>query len=214
MQSMAFRQQLRDGLHEMGIAHSTQQEDQLLAYISLLQKWNTAFNLSGVRDVQDMLSRHLLDSLSLHTRLSGQRVLDVGTGPGLPGIPLAIWNPDKTFDLLDSNGKKTRFVFQAVLELGLNNVRVHHKRIETFTPEANIDVIVSRAFSTLQDLVSLTHHLQVNGHTKIIAMKGQYPQSELEQLPPEVDVIAIEKVVIPGNSGERHLIELRRNAVG
>ncbi len=151
-----YRSALCDGLAQLELPLSELQQDQLLAYLDLLFKWNRSFNLSGVRDMSQMLSRHVLDSLSLAPLLTGQCVLDVGTGPGLPGIPLAICFPDKQFVLLDSNGKKTRFVFQAKLQLGLKNVDVHHGRIETFKETCRIDTIVSRAFSSLVDMVALT----------------------------------------------------------
>lgn len=199
---------LAKGLREMGLDLSATQQESLLAYLALLQKWNQAFNLSGVRDPGEMLSRHLLDSLTLLPRLSGQRLLDVGTGPGIPGIPLAICRPDMAFDLLDSNGKKTRFVFQAALQLGLANVKVHQLRVEQFQPGSTPDMIVCRAFSSLRDLLELTRHLAQPGHTRVLAMKGLYPEAELAELPADVALVRAEQVFVPGDTAERHLIEL------
>ena len=207
---------LARGLEQMGASLSDAQQSRLLQYLDLLIKWNKAFNLSGVRDPDSMLSRHILDSLTLLPWMNGQHILDVGTGPGLPGIPLAIAFPDKNFSLLDSNGKKTRFVFQARLELELSNVTVHNTRIELYRNEAPLDIIVSRAFSTLADLVSMSRHLlgtAANGSpTRIVAMKGVYPAEEIAALPADIRVTRSEKVLVPGSDGERHIIELTPDA--
>lgn len=207
-----YRSALSDGLARLGLSLSELQQEQLLAYLDLLFKWNRAFNLSGVRDMSEMLSRHLLDSLSLAPLLTGQFILDVGTGPGLPGIPLAICFPEKRFLLLDSNGKKTRFVFQAKLQLGLKNVDVHHARIETFKETCPIDTIVSRAFSSLVDMVTMTQHLLKAGGSegprKILAMKGQLPADELALLPSWILPGRLISVSVPGCDGERHIVEL------
>ena len=208
MTSDAIRAQLDTGLEELGLPLSQVQKDKLLEYLALLLKWNTAFNLSGVKDASEMLSRHILDSLTLQPYMQGERVLDVGTGPGLPGVPLAICFPDKRFDLLDSNGKKSRFVFQAKIQLGLDNVTAQNVRIELYQPEAVIDVIVSRAFSSLRDFVDLTKHLVQPGRTRLVAMKGLYPEEELALLPEGFVVNKAQKVTVPGYTGERHIIEL------
>lgn len=208
MTSDVLKAQLDAGLEELELPLSQAQKEQLIEYLTLLLKWNTAFNLSGVKDAEEMLSRHILDSLTLVPYMDGDRILDVGTGPGLPGVPLAICYPDKQFDLLDSNGKKSRFVFQAKLQLGLANVAVHNERIERYAPEAAIDVIVSRAFSSLRDFVDLTKHLVQPGRTRLVAMKGLYPEEELALLPEGFTVNKAQKVVVPGYTGERHIIEL------
>lgn len=203
---------LHSGLEQMGLSLTTAQQSRLLQYLDLLIKWNKAFNLSGVKDPDSMLSRHILDSLTLMPWMDGQHILDVGTGPGLPGIPLAIAFPDRDFSLLDSNGKKTRFVFQARLELELTNVAVHNTRIELYRNEAPLDIIVSRAFSTLADLVSMSRHLlgtAANGTpTRIMAMKGIYPDEEIAALPADIRVTRAERVQVPGSDVERHIIEL------
>ena len=210
------KETLQVGLEEMGLVLGVRQQALLLQYLDLLIKWNKAFNLSGVKDPGSMLQRHLLDSLTLMPWMTGQHILDVGTGPGLPGIPLAIAFPDKHFSLLDSNGKKTRFVFQARLELELANVTVHNTRIELYRNEQPVDIIVSRAFSTLADLVAMSRHLlttNANGlPTRIVAMKGIYPADEIAALPADIRVTRAERVQVPGSEVERHLIELTPEA--
>lgn len=207
-----YRQELLTGLQAIGLSLSDLQVDRLLAYLELLLKWNKTFNLSGIKEASGMLSRHLLDSLTLVPLISGNCILDVGTGPGLPGIPLAICYPGKTFILLDSNGKKTRFVFQAKLDLGLANVEVRNMRVENFTEACSVDTIVTRAFSSLSELVALTTHLLHSSgqgaQTRILAMKGQLPEGELARLPDSVRTGRIVKVWVPGCEGERHIIEL------
>ncbi|MDP1929853.1 MAG: 16S rRNA (guanine(527)-N(7))-methyltransferase RsmG [Gammaproteobacteria bacterium] len=217
MENRTIAEQLQRGLDELGLALSDRQKEQLLDYLELLRKWNKAFNLSGVKDPSAMLSRHLLDSLTLVPYMKGQRILDVGTGPGLPGIPLAICFPEKDFVLLDSNGKKTRFVFQAKVQLGLQNVDVQNQRLELYESSAPIDIIVCRAFSSLTDLVSMTHHLcnRTAGEepVTIVAMKGQYPAEDLAALPDNVVMISANNVSVPGYTGERHIIELKASGL-
>jgi 16S rRNA (guanine527-N7)-methyltransferase len=207
-----YRGALSEGLACLGLTLSEAQQEQLLAYLDLLFKWNKTFNLSGVRDKSEMLSRHLLDSLTLATLLTGKCILDVGTGPGLPGIPLAICFPDKQFVLLDSNGKKTRFVFQATLQLSLQNVEVHNGRVERFRETIRVDTIVSRAFSSLVDMVTLTQHLlrsEESGEPRrVLAMKGQLPADELASLPSWIVPGRLLSVRVPGCDGERHIVEL------
>jgi 16S rRNA (guanine527-N7)-methyltransferase len=212
MASDAIQAQLDAGLVELNISLSQGQKDKLIEYLALLLKWNTAFNLSGVKDANEMLSRHILDSLTLLPFMEGSQILDVGTGPGLPGVPLAICFPEKRFDLLDSNGKKSRFVFQAKVQLGLDNVTAQNERVENYKPDAAIDVIVSRAFSSLRDFVAMTKHLVQPGRTRLVAMKGLYPEEELALLPEGFVMNKASKVAVPGYTGERHIIELRTKA--
>lgn len=202
--------ELQRGITQLGLDLSSTQQSMLLDYLALLLKWNKAFNLSGVKTASEMLSRHILDSLSVVPFIKGQCVLDVGTGPGLPGIPLAICYPDKQFILLDSNGKKTRFIFQAQLQLGLTNVEVQNTRIESLSSEKPIDTIVSRAFSAIADFVALTRHIVESAKhpVTLVAMKGLFPDDEIEQLPNDYVVRAATSVKVPGHQAERHIIEI------
>ena len=196
--------QLTDGLQQTGIDLDAAQQRRLVAYLGLLQKWNRVFNLTAVRDPQEMVSRQILDSLAILPWVKGRRVLDVGTGAGLPGIPLAVALPDVSFTLLDANGKKTRFVQQAAAELGLRNVSVVHGRIEALQDAAGFDVITSRAFASLTDFLNATSHLLADGG-RWLAMKGQAERDE-GGLPPGV-ATRWHPLRIPGTQGERHLVE-------
>lgn len=202
---------LSKGIAESGIVLSEQQLDQLLAYHALLIKWNNAYNLTAVRDPVQMLSRHILDSLSIVPYLKGKRFIDVGTGAGLPGIVLAIVFPDRQFDLLDSAGKKMRFLFQVKTELQLDNVSIHHTRVETFQPASLFDGVISRAFASLQDMVVGCGHL-LAGDGLFYCMKGRYPADEVEALKKlsktgkSYMVEAGYPLQVPGEAGERHLL--------
>lgn len=177
----------------------------LLAYLQLLAKWNRAYNLTAVREPADMVTLHLLDSLSVNPYLHGGRILDVGTGPGLPGIPLALANPVKTFTLLDSLGKKTRFIQQVINTLELQNVTVVQSRVEAFQPSQGFSTVISRAFTSLQEMVSHSSHCLESGG-RLLAMKGQYPRAELDALGSEVEVLSVEQLEVPGLSAVRHLV--------
>lgn len=179
-------------------------------YLQLLQRWNKVFNLTAVRDPAEMQSLHIADSISVAPFLRGKSCLDVGSGAGLPGIPLAILQPDRQFTLLDTNGKKTRFIQQAVLELGLPNVKVVQTRVESWQPAAPFDAIISRAFASLHDFVTFTgKHVAENGI--LYAMKGRYPASELAELPAGWRVTAQHPLHVPGLDAERHLLEIQRD---
>jgi 16S rRNA (guanine527-N7)-methyltransferase len=200
-----YRDILVSGIGELNLKLDQSKIDQLLAYHQLLIKWNKAYNLTAVRDPTQMISRHLLDSLSLVTLIDGQRFIDVGTGAGLPGIILAIVFPNRQFDLLDSNGKKTRFLIQAKMELRLDNIIVLQCRVEQHSSKTRYDGVLSRAFSPLVDMVKGSQHLLKEGG-KFYAMKGIYPQEELSELEKNYKVKACHSLQVPGEQGERHLV--------
>ena len=205
-------EELSHGAVELGVELSAQQHEQLLAYLALLIKWNKAYNLTAVRDPNEMVSRHLLDSLSVvpFVAEAGDNWLDVGSGGGMPGIPLAILFPERQFTLLDSNGKKTRFLTQVKLELKLANLQVIHSRVEEFAPAVPFSGICSRAFSSLEDFSNWTRHLG-DGNTQWLAMKGVHPDDELQALPADFRLTATHVLKVPGCQGQRHLLILRRS---
>ncbi|EAR11231.1 16S rRNA (guanine(527)-N(7))-methyltransferase RsmG [Reinekea blandensis] len=205
--SQDYKSRLHSGAVKLGVELTDAQLDRLLAYHALLVKWNKAYNLTSVRDAGDMVDRHLVDSLSILPALTAEPLLDVGTGPGLPGMIIALLKPDVPVFLLDSNGKKTRFLNQVKMSLNVENVTVVHHRLESWQPERQFEQITSRAFATLSDMVSFSRHLLAD-HGRFIAMKGLYPQEELEQLPSDIEIIAVSELRVPGTSGARHLVEL------
>jgi 16S rRNA (guanine527-N7)-methyltransferase len=196
--------QLKTTAAEMSINLPNEQAAQLIDYLTMLLKWNKAYNLTAIRDPDEMLRKHIADSLSVLPWIVGQRFIDVGTGGGLPGIVLAIMLPNCSFTLLDSNGKKTRFLFQVKAELGLANVSVVNTRVEQFRPPEGFDGIISRAFSSLGQMHHWTQHLLAEGG-RFFAMKGVYNQAEIDELPAGTSVICHE-LEIPGEEGERHLV--------
>jgi 16S rRNA (guanine527-N7)-methyltransferase len=204
---MSVEQQLAAGIAAFGLKLPEGAEAKLLAYLALLDKWNRVYNLTAVRDAERMVSHHLLDSLAAAPFFQGETVLDVGSGGGLPGIPLAIVRPELRVTLIDSIGKKTAFLLQVKAELGLANLQVVTGRVEDFRPETGFDVVTSRAFSDLREFVTLTRHLLIpGGHW--LAMKGLYPNEEIAQLPAGVKVSADHVLVVPGLEASRHLIVL------
>lgn len=212
---MDLSERLHQGLVDMDLELSAARQDAMIDYVHLLDKWNQAYNLSAVRDPRDMVSRHLLDSLSLLPRIrqlsAGKAdftILDVGTGPGLPGIPLALSLPEINFVLLDSNGKKTRFVFQALMALGLKNVKVENTRIESYQSPGQLDIVVSRAFSSLADFALGCQHL-CGPDTRLLAMKGLYPTEEIRDLPAQWQHVNARAIDIPQCDAQRHIIELQ-----
>jgi 16S rRNA (guanine527-N7)-methyltransferase len=200
---------LISGIAELKVNCSDVQLDQLLSYLNMLEHWNKAYNLTAIRDPLEMIKLHLLDSLAISPLLQGARFIDVGTGAGLPGIPLAIINPEKHFTLLDSNGKKTRFLFQAKIELGLSNINEVNKRVEQFAPEYMYDAVLSRAFSSLSDMVINCQHLLADGGW-FLAMKGRLEQSELSAIPKGYKVVKEYPITVPKVDGQRHLVKIVR----
>jgi 16S rRNA (guanine527-N7)-methyltransferase len=195
-------------LAETGISLSDHQQQQLVAYVELLHKWNKAYNLTSVRDPNEMLVRHILDSIIVAPYLQGTRFIDVGTGPGLPGIPLAIVLPQAQFTLLDSLGKRVRFLRQVQHELKLENVTPVQSRVEEFPSEPPFDGVISRAFASLTDMVSWCHHLP-GDQGRFYALKGLVPEDEIAQLPAEFEVEEIVKLTVPQLDGERHLVKIK-----
>jgi 16S rRNA (guanine527-N7)-methyltransferase len=204
-------EELTLGARELGVDLTKAQQEKLLGYLALLIKWNKAYNLTAVRDPDEMVSRHLLDSLSVVPFIGGERQLDVGSGGGMPGIPLAILFPDMKVTCLDSNGKKTRFLTQVKLELKLDNLEVIHSRAEAFKPQVPFTGIISRAFSSLEDFTQWTRHMG-DKETRWLAMKGLHPADELVALPADFHLESAQALAVPGCQGQRHLLILRRTA--
>jgi len=201
--------ELQSLLAESGLTLSDQQKQQLLQLVELLHKWNKAYNLTSVRDPREMLVKHIMDSLVVSPYLQGTHFIDVGTGPGLPGLPLAIANPDKSFVLLDSLGKRIRFIRQAVHALGLTNVTAVQARVEAYRPDSGFDGVLSRAFASLTDMLVWCDHLPA-GHGRFLALKGGVPESELAALPDKYKLEAIQPLRVPQLDAERHLIILSK----
>ncbi|MCW9710802.1 16S rRNA (guanine(527)-N(7))-methyltransferase RsmG [Avibacterium sp. 21-586] len=210
---MANIEQLKEKLNFLlkstALSVSDQQKDQLVKLVALLDKWNKAYNLTSVRDPQEMLVKHIMDSLVVSPYLQGDRFIDVGTGPGLPGLPLAIINPDKTFVLLDSLGKRISFIRNALRELGITNVIPVLSRVEDYQPEVLFDGILSRAFASLKDMTDWCQHL-VDQNGIFYALKGQYHQEEVEQLSPDFAIKNVINLTVPELIGERNLVLLNK----
>ena len=208
---MDNKQQLQEGLQSMGLSLTTAQQLLLLEYVALLKKWNSTYNLTALRDEHTMISHHVLDSLTLLPYIQhAQTLMDVGSGGGMPGIPTAICRPDLQITLLDANTKKTSFLQQAVIELGLHNVSVASGRVEAMH-DKKVDVVTSRAFAELADFISLTKHL-LNENGYWAAMKGVYPDEELEHVPASVVVEKVDKLTVPMLNAERHMVIMRPQA--
>lgn len=195
---------LQQGIDRLGMTVSREAQKKLLDYLALLVKWNKVYNLTAIRDPRQMVIQHLLDSLAIIPHINGERWLDVGSGAGLPGIVLAVMRPDWHVTLLDSNSKKTGFLQQVVIELGLSNVQVQCARVEEFYVQDKYDRIVSRAFTELGDFLRITRHL-IAVHGRWVAMKGM-PEQELKGVPDDCSVEKIIKLAVPGLDAARSLV--------
>ncbi len=206
-----LRQQLEFGLKQMGLHFSVERQQKLVHYIQLIARWNKTFNLTAIRDVEEMVSKHLLDSLAVQPFIEGSLILDVGSGAGLPGIPFAITSPDKHFVLIDSNGKKTRFLMQAKIDLKLDNVEVVNQRVQDYQPTRDghrlyFDVITARAYAASDDILSSTAHLQ-NENSRILVMQGKLD----EQIDSDrYRLIESHALDVYGLDADRHLLEIKK----
>ena len=204
----ALRPELEAGLAQLSLDPAL--APPLLDYLALLARWNATYNLTAIREPREMLSKHLLDSLAMQPFVRGLATLaDLGTGPGLPGIPLAIATPGLQVTLVESNGKKARFLREAVRQLKLANVQVAESRIEAFQPGVTFDAITARALATLPLILGLGGHL-LGDDGRLLAMKGVVPDDEIAALPPGWGVAAIHPLRVPGLAAERHLLEIVR----
>jgi 16S rRNA (guanine527-N7)-methyltransferase len=199
---------LAEGIAELGLAVPPAAQQRMLDYLALVAKWNRAYNLTAVREPGKMLTHHLLDSLAVMPHLHGPRVLDVGSGAGLPGLPLALARPELQFTLLDASDKKTSFLRQAVIELQPGNVEVVCARVETWLTPAPFDTVVSRAFAEIADFVDVAGPLCASGGV-MIAMKGLHPAAELERLPHPFRLQAVVALAVPGLDAQRHIALLQ-----
>ena len=206
------REELQRGISSLSLNCNEEMLSSLLAYIDLLKKWNSAYNLLGGNELATLVSRHILDSLSVSPYLVGNLIVDIGAGAGLPGIPLAIFNPEKQFVLIDSNGKKTRFMFQAKIQLGLDNITIENCRIEHYQSPQQVDMVMCRAFSTLADALTMLQPI-FSEECKLLAMKGHYPEDEIARLPDGFELSRSIKLDVPGSESQRHLIEVVRKRV-
>jgi 16S rRNA (guanine527-N7)-methyltransferase len=223
---------LEQGLRELALGVPANAQQKLLHYLHLIVKWNKHFNLSGITAIQEMVPLHLLDSLAISPYLEGERILDIGSGAGLPGIPLAIANPDKNFVLLDSNGKKTRFLFQVKVALELSNVEVVDARVDEYLSTADtgeFSLITCRAFSSISSIVKMIEKPLASG-TKLLAMKGVYPHDEIAELQQDntinstsnkasstdldncYKVESVIELTVPGVESQRHLVLIGQEA--
>ncbi|GAP65920.1 16S rRNA m(7)G-527 methyltransferase [Mizugakiibacter sediminis] len=203
----ALKRRLEDGIARLGLTLPADAVARLLAYLALLERWNAAYNLTAVREPEAMVTRHLLDSLAVAPYVEGATLADLGSGAGLPGIPLAIAAPRRQVTLVDANGKKARFLRAAVRELALGNARVIEGRVEDVA--GRYDCITARAFASLAEMLAWGGHLLAPGGAWL-ALKGRYPDDELAALPAGFRVEAVHRLAVPGLDAERHLVVLRR----
>ncbi len=202
---------LNQGLQQLNVTLSRPQQEKLVAYLRLLEKWNRAYNLTAVRNIGQMVGRHLLDSLAILPLLRGRRFIDVGSGAGLPGLPLAVALPETSWTLLDSSAKKTRFLLQASGELGLSNIEVIQDRVEEYTSDNLFDTVTARAFARLDTLLQHTAHLLTPGGY-VVALKGKNVRQEMTELPPGFTIVATKRLEIPGTKSERYAVTARKES--
>lgn len=210
MPSSTHSTTLRAGATSFGIALDDAAAQKLLRLLDELDDWNQRMNLTAIRVREQQITKHLLDSLAVQPYLLGERVLDVGTGAGFPGLPLALVNPERQFTLLDSVAKKLRFVNHAAAALGLTNVTTVHSRAEDYRPKERFDVVISRAVGQIESFVQWAGHLCV-GDGRLLAMKGRYPEAELQHIPSGWKLAHAHRLTIPGLDEERHLVEICRS---
>ena len=197
---------LTEGCKALGISLQPEQRQKMVSHLELLSKWNRRLNLTAVRSYRDLTSHHILDSLSINSYLRGTTLLDIGTGAGFPGLPLATLNPDLEVTLLDSRNKRIEFLRHVISINGIENVVLEHCRIENFRPTRKFDTLAARAFTSLAEMVSLCEGLLVSG-TRLLAQKGRYPQQELDSLPAKIQSnVTVEKLAVPFLDAERHLV--------
>ena len=204
---MNYAQQLSCGIEQLNVKFDSTQIDCLLQFVELLQKWNKTYNLTAIENTEDILNKHILDSIAVEPYISGQRIVDVGSGAGLPGIPLAVLCKDKEFVLLDANAKKTHFIQQAVIELGLKNVRVVQKRVEQYAPKHEFDTVVSRAYATGSKFFQTTLHLSSRG--QFLLMLGK--KTALDNMPDQLKLMNIVTLQIPDIAASRQIAVLTAN---
>jgi 16S rRNA (guanine527-N7)-methyltransferase len=204
------RDVLTAGAAELGIALSADQADRLLRLLDELDDWNQRMNLTAIRERGQQITKHLLDSLAVHSYLRGTRIADIGTGAGFPGLPLAVAMPQLELTLIDSTAKKLKFVEHAAQTLGLRNVQTVHTRAENYQPKERFDCVVARAVGPLETFVKWSGHLCVGGG-RLLAMKGRYPTDELATIPSGWKLAAVHRLNIPGLDEQRHLVELCRS---
>ena len=200
---------LHNAAEEIGISLSDTQANQLIGYVDLMEKWNRAFNLTAVRRRSELFSRHVFESLAVKPHIRGEKWADIGTGAGLPGVPLAITEPDKPFVLLDSNGKKTRFLLEVKRALGLSNIEVETTRVENWRPALHSDAVITRAFADLATTIGRTQHI-LHDHGMLFAMKTESAAEELDSLPSGFELISNQSVEVPGRDWPFKLLAIQR----
>ena len=200
---------LHNAAEEIGISLSDTQANQLIGYVDLMEKWNRAFNLTAVRRRSELFSRHIFESLAVKPHIRGEKWVDIGTGAGLPGVPLAITEPDRPVVLLDSNGKKTRFLLEVKRALGLSNIEVETTRVENWRPALHPDAVITRAFADLATTIGRSQHI-LDDHGMLFAMKTESAAEEVDALPSGFELISNQSVLVPGRDWPFQLLAIQR----